>query len=137
MSAYKVLSPNFHRASIVTSMMADATGEEVPVHSPGPLLHIAAGTILEDVSEQELAAFGDLLAAVDTPAGVGPTVSDDVRTWFARDRAAETTAEEHAAIATIQGVLHRALSGEADADEMAAAEGMAEEFGLSLWAEGA
>jgi hypothetical protein len=87
MPAYRVSNKPLVRTTFLTETVLDANKNPFTYRTRGPDLLLEVGTVLEDVTEAELAAFGDRLEPVmDAPAPAAETPPDEGASTSTRSR---------------------------------------------------
>lgn len=141
MSTYQIVNKAHTRATVKVVKVLDRHGNPFETLHAGEPERFEVGTLLDDLTPEELAAFpdrfqlisGEPLAIVSQHGQVAPVpkVNPELFAMLARSYAGQTTADEQALIAFFVEYLAKPNP---TADETAAMHAAAQELGLPLYA---
>jgi len=138
-STYRVVNKAHTRATFAERILLDARGNPYTLLDAGPTTRYEVGTLLSDLTPEELAAFPDRFQMVDGEAESAAatrhtaTLNPQVMALVQRAHAGDATKDEQAVVGEVLAFVTSHLAGTATAE---ATEHMAlvlADFGIDLF----
>ena len=142
MPTYRVMHKYHGRATYIEETHHDAYNNPYTVRQPGPLVRCEVGTLMTDVTPEELAAFPERFQFVseDPPAGAlgmrqhHQTIHPELYVLLARAHAGDATEDEQALVGPLLAFMASHVQDTATHEDAENLQGLLTEFGLSLFA---